>query len=72
MAGNSNPQAEVQGLFHPKEQSEGWWCLLSALQSTLTCPAQFNLACLRELINLEVLVIAMEVSVIAMEVLVIF
>ena len=45
---------------------------MSALQSTLTCPAQFNLACLRELINLEVLVIAMEVSVIDMEVLVIF
>lgn len=46
--------------------------MLSALQSTLTCPAQFVLACLRELINMEVLVIDMEVLVIDIKVLVIF
>lgn len=44
--------------------------MLSVLQSTLTCPA-CDLACLRELINMEVLVMDMEVSVIDMEVLVI-
>ena len=48
----------------PKEQSE------AVLQSTLTCPA-CDLACLRELINMEVLVMDMEVSVIDIEVLVI-
>lgn len=28
--------------------------------STLSCPAQFDLACVRELINMEVLVIDMK------------
>ena len=45
---------------------------MSALRSTLTCPAQFDLACVRELINMEVLVIDMDVSVTDMKVLVIF